>query len=182
MVLNKKGYTTISLVLLIIFALVLMIILVATSWGFSLVDDSLSQLDFNVTGNTTFNGTYQTTLRPGIIAMETTVPVIISSGVLLGMVLSLMLVGYNMKKISRLWVLLDIAFIILATAVASLVSSNYTTFINSDSAILIVAGTTLSAGSKYIVNLPLIIPIVGVLVMLATHLITREKEEQPIEF
>lgn len=177
---NKKGVTTLSLIFLVVFSMVLMIILVVMSWGFGLVDDSLSELDFQV-GNTSFNQTYQDTLQLGINAMETKVPVIISTGVLLGMIICLMLVSYQKKRIGRLWVLFDIGVIIVAEAIAASVSSGYSSFINSDPAILLVASTTLAAGSRFILNLPIIIPFIGMLIMLATHLVVKEKasEERP---
>ena len=180
MVSNKKGFTTLSLIVMVIFGLVLMITLIVGSWGFGLVDDNLSELTFDI-GNTSFNETYQNTLQPGLQFMETTVPQIISTGVLMGMILTLMIVGHLTKRMGRLWILFDIIIIIVAEAIAASISSGFTTFINSDPQILAVASTNLPAGSKFIMNLPIIVPFVGMLVMLATHLIIREKiqEERP---
>ena len=166
---------------MVIFALVLMIVLVVASWGFGLVDDNLSTLNFNI-GNTSFNETYQNTLQPGLNFMETTVPQIISLGVLMGMIICLMIVGHLTKKVGRLWILFDIGIIIVAEVLAASVSSAFTSFINSDPQILAVASTNLSAGSKFIMNLPIIVPFAGMLIMLATHLLVKEKVKEEVAF
>lgn len=174
---NKKGFTTLMLMVFIFVGFVLLIVLGVVVYGFDMVESTFSLLDFSL-GNVSFNETYNATLRPGITAMRTTVPVLISTVVLLGMVLVMMIVGYSMRKIDKLWILLDIALVIVAEILAVSISSSFTTFINSSPEMLAIFSNTLSAGSRYILNLPIIIPIVGALVMLTTYLSTTKKEEK----
>ena len=174
---NKKGVVTFGLIILIGVGFLLMIVLGITVWSFTIVDGLFSKIDFDV-GNTSFNDTYDQILRPGITSFTTTMPAIISTGVLLGMILSLMIVGYQSKKIGKLWILLDIAIIIVAEAIAATVSSGFVSFINYNPELLSIYSNNLSSGARYIINLPTIIPISGALIMLVTHLTTRKKEEQ----
>lgn len=177
---NKKGMTTLGLLLIIFVALAIIIIMVVLSYAMGIVDNVFSQIDFTI-GNNSFNETYQETLQPGLLIMETTFPAIISTGVLLGMVIGLVIVGYSVKKMNRLWILVDIFIIIVAEILAVIIRDSFVSFISSNPAFLSIAQTTLSGGAKYIVNLPIIIPTIGVLVMLATYFLTKEKEESDFE-
>lgn len=176
MVLNKKGMTAIMLIVFIFTGLALMMILGISTWCFSIVDDSFSGIDFDM-GNTSFGETYNQTLKQGLDPMTTSVPVTISMGVLLGMIMVMVFVSYGVKDLGRLWIVLDIAFIIVAEIVASAISDGFTTFINTTPELFEIYSTTLSTGSSFVINLPLIIPVMGMLVMLVTYLVIGKKEE-----
>ena len=70
---DKKGIATLGLFLLVIMGFAVLIIMATLSYGMSLVDDSLSDLTFDL-GNSSFNETYQKTFQIGILAQETTFP------------------------------------------------------------------------------------------------------------
>lgn len=179
---NKRGQgVVLGLIGIIIFSLILMIILGIGSFSMGLVDDQFSQLNFTI-GNISFAEEYQNTLQPAIISLETTVPQIISVSVLFGMVILLLIVGYNAKKIDQLWILLDIFIIISAEVIAVAVRSSFVSFMNNTiPGLLTIYSTTLSGGARFILNLPTIVPTLGVLVMIATYFI-NEKKEAPEEF
>ena len=174
---NKRGFTTLTLIGVIFISLVMMIILGVVIQGFSVADSVFSQIDFNITENISFNETYQETLGPGLTAVTTTVPQLISTGILLGMILCMMIVAYSTERKNSLWLMLDIAIIIVAEMGAVLVKDSFTSFINSSPEMLEIFSTTLSVGSKYILNLPIIVPVLGVLVMIVTQIIGKKKEE-----
>jgi hypothetical protein len=175
---NKKGFSTLMLFVFVIVGIVLLVLLGVVVYSFNLVDDSFSMINFTI-GNSSFQDVYNQTLQIGVTSLNTTMPALISTAVLLGMVLVMMLVGYNMAKISRLWMLLDIALIIGAEILAVAISDSFTTFINSSPEMLAIFSTTLSPSARYIINLPIIVPVVGALIMLTTYLTTTKKEETP---
>ena len=174
---DKRGLATFGLILVIIAALILMIFIVMLSFGMGTADQVLSQLNGTI-GNTSIAETYQDTLKGGIVAMETTVPQIVSTGVLLGMILAMLIVGFNVKKIHQIWMAVDIVIIIIAEALASLVTTNFIVYISSNEAFTEIARDTLPQATKFILNLPILVPTIGVVVMIVTYFTTKEKEEE----
>lgn len=180
---NKRGFITLTLIGVIFISLVLMVILGVTIYGFTIADNAFSQIEIDFGNNITFNDTYSETLQPGITSIKTTVPQTISIGILLGMILCMMIVAFSAKRVGRLWIMLDIVVIIIAELGAVAIISSFTSFINSNPVYLQIFSTTLSVGSKFILNLHIIVPTVGVLVMLATYVTNiREKEGEEREF
>ncbi len=176
MVANKKGFTTLTLIVLIFTSLSVMGILGVVVWTAGLADESFSSLDVQI-GDQSFQEVYNETLKPGLETAKTTLPKIISMGVLLGMVILMMLVGYFSSEIGRMWILVDIAFLIIAEAVASSVSSGFVDLINSDPTLLEIYSDTLTEGASFVINLPTIIPVMGMLIMLATYIKVRRKKK-----
>lgn len=176
MPINKKGFITSGIILLLFLGITLMMILGVSVLVFDEVDAGFSAINFQL-GNISFNETYETSLGVGIDAMRTTFPKIVSLGTLLGMILVLMIIGYLSPKIGRLWILLDFFVIILAEIVAVVVSSSFENFINSSPEFLAIYSTTLSGGSQFILLLPFTVPIIGGLVMLATYILIRNFDQ-----
>lgn len=174
---DKKGLTTLGLFLVVIVALVLMIFIVMLSFAMGTADTVLSQLNGSI-GNTSIQETYQNTLQGGIVAMETTVPQIVSTGVLLGMIIGMLIVGFNVKKLHQIWMAVDIMIIVAAEALASLVTTNFIVYIQSNEAFTAIARDTLPQATKFILNLPILVPTIGVVVMIVTYFTTKEKEEE----
>ncbi len=182
MVANKRGVTAVTLIVLIFTCLVLMGILGVTTWTANLADESLSSIaDFNI-GNQSFQEVYNETLKPGLETASTTMPQIISMGTMLGMVILMMLIGYFSAEIGRMWILLDIAFLIIAEAVASAVSSGFVDYMNSTPELLAIYSNNLSAGAAFVINLPLIIPPIGMLIMLATYIKVKKSRRDLSNF
>jgi len=174
---NKKGVTTLTLIFIIMAALFIMIFLGAFSFSMGLVDDSMSSLTGEI-GNTSIEETYQTIMQPGVLTLKTTFPQIISTGVLLGMILVMMIIGYSTKKFKQIWIMLDILVLIVAEILAVLVRRIFINFMNITPEFLEVFRDVLPGGAKFVLNLPLITPIAGVLTMVATYMITKDKEEE----
>jgi len=173
---NKRGVTTFMLIAVVFLGFALMVMLIIGSFAAGKIDDSMSELTGQL-GNTSIQEVYQANLQPGIIAMKTTVPQIISTGVLLGMVICMFIVGYGTKKLKQIWILLDIGIIIAAEALSVIVKSSFIEFINLSPEMLSIARDILPLGAKFILNLPTTVPIMGAVIILATHFITKDKEE-----
>ncbi len=178
--LNKKGYTTLSLFFVIFMGFGLLIILGMFIFGLDLVDESASQITGQL-GNVSLNGTYQEIMQPAIITAKTTMPKIISMGVLLGTILSLLIVSFNIKRLGLSWMILDLGIIISAEIIAVTIRDSFVSFMNSSPQFLEIFRTDLAFASKFILNLPTLIPTIGILIMVATYFMTKEKEERQDE-
>lgn len=177
---NKRGQLTLMIIFLVIAALGAMIVLGLSSWVFTIMDDQLRSIDFEI-GNISWNETYNQSLGRGLEAASTTSPQIISIGLLFGMIIAMMFVGYYSRSRSKLWILLDVGVIIVAEILANLAVTSFLALMNITPELLDVYSNTLSGGSKFIINLPVIIPIVGVLIMIMTNIVNRIRtKEEPV--
>ena len=158
-----------------------MIILGVTTWAASLADETISSIDFDI-GNQSFQEVYNETLKPGLETVSTTMPQIIGIGTMLGMIILMMLVGYFSTEIGRMWFMVDIAFLIIAEAIAASVSSGFVSFINSDPTLLEIYSNTLPEGAAFVINLPIIIPPIGMLIMLATYIKVKKSRRDLSNF
>lgn len=174
---NKKGFTTLMLIFVVFFAIALLIFLAVLSLLFSTMDIQISQLDFMI-GNQSFNETYQSLVHPGMVSLSVTVPRNISIGTLIGMVLVMLLVGMKSPRRSKLWIILDIFIIIVAEIVAVAIKITFENeILNLTPELFIIFSNTLAESSKWILNLPTIIPTLGALIILATYVLRREDRE-----
>jgi hypothetical protein len=174
---NKKGVTTLALIAIIFFALFLVILLAIISFSVGIFDSQISKLDITL-GNFSFNETYQETMHPSMNVLEVTGPKMISIGTLLGMVLIMLLIGAKTEKKHNIWIILDIIIIIVAEIIAVYIKGIFQdTIMNLSPELYQIFITTLSESSKWILNMPTIIPTVGVLIILATYVLKREDEE-----
>lgn len=172
---NKNGYITLGLIIVLIMALILVMVVGVSVFVFEQVDAGFSDINFQL-GNISFNDTYDTSLGVGLNAMKTTFPKILSLGTLLGMIIVLIMIGYFSPKIGRLWIVLDFLVIIVAEILAVVVSSSFESFINTSPDFIRIYSTTLSAPSTFILTLPVTLPMIGGLVMLATYILNRNFE------
>ena len=180
MINDKRGVTTLALIFVIIFSLIIVGLFIIGSYAFGLADDSLTKIEASI-GNDSFQGVYQNTLQLGIKAMETTVPQVASIAILLGMIIVMLIIGYSSKKMNRLWLLVDIGVLIIAEILAVIVASNFSEYVSSNPAFITIVRDTLPLAAKFILNLPILVPTIGIIIMIATHLLTKEKEEKEIE-
>ncbi len=169
---NKKAYITLGIILLLIMGLVMMMVVGVSVFVFDQVDAGFSEINFQL-GNVSFNETYDSSLGFGLATMKTTFPKIVSLGTLLGMIIVLIMIGYFSPKIGRLWIALDFFVIIVAEMIAVVVSESFESFINSSPEFLAIYSTTLSGGSTFILTLPITVPMIGGLVMLATYILNK---------
>lgn len=174
---NKRGYITLGLIAIIFIAVMLLIVLGVMVYSFNLVSTSFNNIDFSL-GNTTFNSTYQQNLAPGIDAMRLTVPKTIAMGTFYGMIIVMMLIAYLSYNIDPLWMLLDFPILIACEVIAFILSSSVQDFINSNSQFLNIYSTTpLYESATFILNLPVYVPIIGVLIMITTYILNKQKNK-----
>lgn len=174
---NKKGVTTLTLIVIIFVAFFMMIMLGILSYGMGQADEAFSDLNITI-GNTSFQTIYEQSLQQGLNSLETTVPQIISTGVLIGMVLVMIIIGYSTSKKKYIWILLDIAIIIIAEILAVIIRSSFVDYMNTSPEILAVFRDILPQGAKFILNLPTLVPIMGAIMILATYMMTKERKEE----
>lgn len=178
---SKRGITTAGLVIIVFLAFFMLIILAIISYSVGIADEKISGIDFNMPSsnmNMSFNQTYQSIMHPGMVALSVSVPRNIGIGTLLGMVLCLMIVGTKTKRKSKLWIILDIFIIILAEIIAVIVTNTFKDQILSLSPELQdIFINTLSASSKWVLNMPTLIPTIGVLVMITTYMLKKDSTD-----
>lgn len=165
------------LVVMVFVALMVLVMTFIMSYSFSLVDDSFNQIDFTI-ANKSFNETYHQTLGKGVNSMKSTVPQSMSIGIILGMIIVMLLIGYFFAEIDALWIILDIGIIIIAEIAGFIVSTSFLDFINSNPSFLAVYEGTLNAGSQFVLLLPMEIPIIGVLIMITTYIFNKNRNEK----
>lgn len=181
---NKQGQITFMVIFLVVMSLIIMTTLGITTWTFGIVDDELRSFDFDIgIENLSWQETYNKTLGIGLESASTTSPQLMSIGLLIGMILVMMFVAYHAEAKNKLWILLDIGILIVAEILAALVVSSFYQVMNITPELLDIYSNTLSAGSKFVINLPIIAPIVGVLIMIITHIANKlKKEEEAVRF
>lgn len=179
---NKRGQITFMLIFFVIAALVTIGVLGISSWTFGMVDEQLRSFDFEL-GNVSWNETYNETLGLGLEAASTSSPQLISIGLLFGMIICMMFVGYHAGTKNKLWILLDIGILIVVEILAAISVSSFYSLMNINPELLDVYSNTLSAGSKFVINLPVIAPVVGVLLMIMTNIVNKIKlKEEVVRF
>ncbi len=108
----------------------------------------------------------------------------IGLGILLSMTISLILGAYIIRTgVSRAFIIVDLILIIIAVIVASYVSNLYNLIITTAPAgsLFDVYTTVLSNTSRFILNLPFITAVWGVLVMVATHIKLNRGSESSVQ-
>lgn len=166
---NKKGITSFALIGFIFMCLMVLIGIASLSFGMGELDTAMSSIGGKV-GVMDFNETYNEFMKPGVIAAKTTVPRNIGIGTLLGMVIMLMIFGWAAPAISQIWILLDILVIIVSEILAVYIKDSFVLFMNSTPQITSILQNELASSSAFVLSLPLIVPTVGVLLMVITHM------------
>lgn len=180
---NKRGMITIQLIFLIFIAFFVLIFLGVTYFGFSLFHTQIQSIsDFSL-GNISFQESYEDTLGAGIESF-TNMLNWMALGTLLGMVFVMTIVGYSFQTRSRLMIVLDIGIILVAFTLAVLISQSFETFINSSDAFLDIFSTEFYASSRFLLNLPIYVTIVGAFIMIVSYgsVIIRRKEGTVYEY
>lgn len=175
---NKRGQLTLMIIFFVVAALTIMLFLGFSTWTVEIVDAQLRDIDFEL-GNTTWIETYDQGTGVYLEAASTTAPQLASIGILFGMIISMMFVGYYSGSRNKLWIILDIGIIIVCEAFASMAVEMFYEIINITPELLDIYTITLSAGSKFIINLPVVVAIVGFMIMVMTNIVNkmRRKEE-----
>lgn len=176
---SRKGFApTIMLIFFIFFTFMALVLLGALYYGFSQADTLLNGIDFTV-GNVSFHTSYVATLEKGL-SQTLNMFVLISIGLCVGQLLTMIGMGYMLSGKNKLIAIADIGIIIVAFIVAVIVSGIFNNYIHSSADLLSIYSNQLSLASRFVLNLPLIVTIVGGLIMLATYATVPRKTEPNI--
>jgi hypothetical protein len=174
---NKKGFTTIAVIGVIAIAIIALVLFAAMSFGAGKFNEVFSSINLTL-GNQTFNETYHDGMKGAFTSLEVTGPKLMSIGLILGMVLICLSIAYFSYTRSKLWILLDIPILIIAEMFAVGIRDMFRdNILNLTPELYQVFITTLSQGSKWVLNMPTIIPIIGVVMILITYLFNKNKTE-----
>lgn len=164
---NKKGNVMIQLFIFMFLALLFAIFLGLAVFGFNLVNDTLGQ-DVDI-GNVNLKNVTDTTfgqINTGLINNADTIGII----ALFGMVFLMILNGYFFgSKKPKLFFIVDVFLLVLFFIPSIYISQVYETFINSTSLFSSTYIDIIPKTSKFLLNLPVIIAIVGVLTMILSY-------------
>lgn len=180
---NKKGQ---SLFFLVVFGIIVVSVvggLAIISYSGRTMDSLISEIDFTIetpnVGNQSFNETYQEMIHPAIDSLSINLPKMISIGLILGMICIMLLVSAFVPKRNNLWIPVDIGIIIIAELASIEISQMFKDYIlNLTPELYAIFITTLETSSKWILQMPTIIPTVGVLCMVITYIFRKERKEE----
>lgn len=180
MIKDKRGITTLMIIAVIFIAFFAIILLIAFSYSAGLVDDTLSNLPNTIIGssNMSLNQTFQEIVHPALSSLKTTVPQTMSMGLLLGMILIMILIGYYTKSQKKVWITLDILILIVAEILAFVIKTSFESYLNGINIFLETARDILPFPAKFILSMPILVPVFGGIVILATYMLSKERKEE----
>ncbi len=164
---NKKGTAMVSAFILIFVALLFSIFLGITVYSFNLMNDALSY-DVDV-GQVNLKDVTEATfgqINTGLINNADTIGIIF----LFGMCLLMILNGYFMgDRFPKLFFIVDFFLLALFFIPAIYISQVYELFINSTDVLSNTFINIIPKTSKFMLNLPVIIAVVGVITMIVSY-------------
>ena len=175
MVRGKSGKLLAFMLFVLIFlgfiAIVMMGIFV---YGANLVDQTFRSIDVQI-GLVNFTDAYNDTLAIGINAILDGADNY-GLGLLLGMIAMISISAFLFKEKQKVWIVAELVILIIAFVLAVLIQRTYDTVINSSTAFLDIYSVDLINSSKFILNLPIIIPIVWAFIVILAYGIFRKRE------
>lgn len=174
---NKKGVVTSSIFSFMVIILIATIFLGVYGLVFYYMNNSLSQ-NVNV-GNVNLNTIRGQTfgqLNDGFLNNLD----ILGLAVVFGMAIGMLTNAYVFRgKYPKLFIILDIIIMFCGYLVAVYISNTYETLINASSSLTIFS-ERLSMTSTFILRLPIIVPIIGVIIMILSYSgIPKQEDEIP---
>ena len=168
MVMGKAGkLNALMLIVLIFLGFMGIIIMGIFVYGANLVNQTFSNIDVTI-GDQNFTEVYDETLGKGI-------NVFLNSAdnygltLLLGMVLLMAITSYAFSERQKVWIVAEFVILIIAFILAVSIQGAYNTVINSSTTLLDIYSIDLIKSSKFILNLPIIIPVVWSFIVIITY-------------
>lgn len=177
---DKKGVSpNILLIFFIFFFFFATIFLGIWIFGITQVESAFSSIDLTL-GDVNFNETYNDGLFPAFESIKNSAD---NLGLLLlfGMILMMVIIAFFVKG-SRMLIVYDIALIVVSFALSVQMSIAFNDYRTAVSEINAVHVDILPKTSAFLLNLPYLIVIIGVLVGIITYGLTRKKSTQPKVF
>lgn len=174
---NKKGQMTVFLLFGILLMFVLLLFFIIGGTVISKINDSLSQ-------NITLGQTNLKTVSDSTFGKFNSMFVLhgdfIGLAIIFGMILGLFLSSYFLRnKFPKFGVIFDIFLIITAFIISLYIKAVYSTLVVTlGDAGLSFAQDNLTNTSNFILNLPIFIPIIGIIMMILFHSSIPRKQEE----
>ena len=143
-------------------------------YGATLIDQTMRSLDVQI-GNVSFQDAYNDTLAIGINAVLDGADNY-GLGLLLGMIAVIAISSFMFKEKQKVWIVAEFAILIIAFILAVTIQRAYDTVINSSTVLLDIYSIDLVNSSKFILNLPIIIPIVWAFIVILAYGIFKKRE------
>ena len=176
MVMGKAGkLRALMLIVLIFLGFVGIIIIGIFVYGANLIDQTFSSIDITI-GDQNFTEVYDETLGKGINAFLNSAD---NYGLflLLGMILLMVITSYTFSEKQKTWIVVEFVILIIAFIFAGMIQGAYNTVINSSTTLLDIYSVDMIKSSKFILNLPIIIPVVWAFIVILTYGIFRRGRE-----
>ncbi len=174
MVMGKAGKLNALMLIVLIFlgffGILMMGIFV---YGANLIDQTFSSIDVTI-GDQNFTEVYDETLGRGINVFLDGADNY-GLALLLGMVLLMAITSYTFSERQKIWIVAEFVILIIAFILAVSIQGAYNTVINSSTTLLNIYSIDLIKSSKFILNLPIIIPVVWSFIVIITYGIFRRE-------
>lgn len=177
MAMDKKGMLNTFMVFVLIFLGVLGIfILGIMTFGANLVDQTFTSINVTL-GNVSFTDAYDDTLGIGINAILNNVDNY-GLGLLLGMVLLMVIAGFMFQEKQKVWIVAEFVILIISFIFAVSLTNAYDLIINSSTELLDIYSVDLIDSSRFILNLPIIVPIVWAFIVILSYGLIKKREPE----
>ncbi len=178
---SKRGFTTLLLFFFIAISFIIVVIFGTFFYGLEVYDNVSRNITLEL-GDINFTSTYADTLGSGISATLNALT-ISAMAIIAGMIIVMLLISFRFKQNNTLLIVLDIFIIIVAFVAAIYISQSFDTFINSSSEFLDIYSVDFDRPSRFILNLPTIVAILGALMMMINYIpIFKRGEPNVLQF
>ncbi len=168
MAMNKAGkLNSVMIFVLLFLGFIGIIIMGIFVYGGNLVEKTFKSIDI-IIGDQNFTEVYDETLGKGINSFLNSADNY-GLGLLLGMVLLMAIISYAFSEKQKAWIVLELLILIVAFIFAVMLQGAYNTVINSSTTLLDIYSIDLIKSSKFILNLPIIIPVVWAFIVILTY-------------
>lgn len=178
MVKGKSGKLNALMIFVLLFLGVVAIIMLGIFvFGANLVDSTFNIIGDDVQiGDINFSTAYDNTLGQGITAFQNGADSY-GLGLLLGMVLLMAISSFVFREKQKIWIVLELGILLVAFVFAVSIQNTFNILINSSPQLLDIYSNDLIRSSKFILNLPTIVPVVWAFVVVISYGLFRKKEE-----
>ena len=174
---NKKGLSTVNILLFLFFAFLIVIFLGLYVFVFNTITTNL-EID-QVFGQVNLKNVTELTLgqlNDGLLGSAD----LLGYTIIFGMILLMLVNAYFTRgKYNILFIIIDMVILVFAYILSVYLTDTYSTYINSTT-LLNVYANYMPLSSKFILNLPHIVGIIGALIMILSYSNIPKKEGEPV--
>jgi hypothetical protein len=172
---NKKGQMNTMMILGFIFICFFAIIFLGVLLYLGLtVDSVMSGINIKV-GNINFNESYNQTMAPALNKLISNADYS-GIGLLFGMIIVMLICGYKFRTSKRLFILIDLLIIVVCFIISVVIQNYYNYIININADLYNIYTNYLPKSSTFILRLPIIISIIGVLILIVSYATINKKK------